>query len=197
VQCFNPQNPKSVDTIISATSVLIDTISNSMSDLTINELGIFLIVLLNPFLQYPEHQNLIIPRLCIILTTLSSKERLEFQSICNDSVRSHDSLSDPSTVPPTYQATSIFRKILATLQQFINIKIQTTDGDEPVEPAYKDFEIINAAQSLEIFYILNEIARFVPYYEFYNENIEKRVDLKEDYPRWKGREGYYTYNLTS
>jgi hypothetical protein len=102
-------------------------------------------------------------------------------------VRSHDALNSPATVPPTQQATSCFRKIIATLQQFINIKLLTENGDEP---AYKDFEIINAAQSLEIFYILNEIARFVPYYEFYNENIEKKVDLKEDYPRWKGREGF-------
>lgn len=97
-----------------------------------------------------------------------------------------DSVQDPSSHPPTQKASGSFRKIVATLQMFINIKLLTGDEDEP---AYKDFEIINAAQSLEIFYILNEIAKFVPYYEFYNENIEKNVDLKEDYPRWKGREG--------
>lgn len=95
---------------------------------------------------------------------------------------------DPSALPPSPHATSCFRKIIVTLQSFIDITLLTMENGD--EPPYKNGEIINAAQSLEIFYILNEIAHFVPYYEFYNENIEKKVDLKEDYPRWKGREGF-------
>lgn len=175
-----------------------------MSDLQINELGIFIVILMvcdrtansltsykkNPFLQYPEHQSHIIPRLSVILTSLSSKERLEFQSITNDSVRAdRKSTVDPSHLPPTTQASGLFQKIITTLHMFINIKLLDRDSKEDADPIYKDYEIINAAQTLEIFYILNEISKFVPYYEFYNERIEQTIDLKDDYPRWKGKDG--------
>ncbi|KAJ3224041.1 putative E3 ubiquitin-protein ligase HTD2 [Clydaea vesicula] len=144
----------------------------------------------NPYLQYPDHQSLIVPQICYILTKLKPEERLEFQSITNDSVRS---TRRPNTSfkseAPSGKAIAYFQSILALLQMFINIKILTRDDDDNT-PAYKDESIVHAAKTLEIFYVLNEISKFVPYYDFYNETIEGTLDMKEDYPRWKGKDGF-------
>ena len=37
---------------------------------------------------------------------------------------------------------------------------------------------------------MNELAYFVPYYEFYNEAIESSLEMKDDYPKWKEKEGF-------
>ncbi|KAJ3388042.1 putative E3 ubiquitin-protein ligase HTD2 [Lobulomyces angularis] len=174
------------EALISATSTVLELIKSDLSVLNIDHLGIFL----NPYLQYPDHQSLIVPQICYILTKLKPEERLEFQSITNDSVRS---TRRPNTSfkseAPSGKAIAYFQSILALLQMFINIKILTRDDDDNT-PAYKDESIVHAAKTLEIFYVLNEISKFVPYYDFYNETIEGTLDMKEDYPRWKGKDGF-------
>eukprot|EP00842_Homolaphlyctis_polyrhiza_P006083 jgi/Hompol1/6476/HPOL_002667-RA len=56
--------------------------------------------------------------------------------------------------------------------------------------ASQDDAIAWATQTLGIFSSINDANDFIPYYEFYNQAIEETLDLKEEYPRWKSRDGF-------
>ena len=56
--------------------------------------------------------------------------------------------------------------------------------------------IVYAIKALQLFcnlvLILDDINQennFVPFYDFYNEAIENAIDIKEEYPKWKNKEG--------
>ncbi len=170
--------------------------------------------------MHPEHQSLLMPRLCTLLLDLSSKDKIELQFIIKESAQKTTESNLPNAAlspgsPLHQQASSgqaslIFQKMVAVFQQFITLRMLTKSEDIP---AYKDDSIVRASQCLEILCKLmydvvqlnlfetififidnvNEVEHFIPYYEFQNDVIENSLDLKEEYPRWKSKEGYKIY----
>ena len=48
---------------------------------------------------------------------------------------------------------------------------------------------------------INDVQEWISYNEFYNDAVESIIELKEEYPRWKSREGFsfcnYPYILST
>ena len=141
------------ESLISATLNTLDQIHKF--DLSSKNLGVFVVMLLNPFLQYPEHQTLVLPQITSYLNNIGSKERLEFQSIVNDSVRSSRTDTNFNNLSkPSPQAIEHFQTIIFLLQMFLNNKISSGDDNYA---AYTDIEVVNTSRTIELFCIFNFI----------------------------------------
>lgn len=107
--------------------------------------------------MHPEHQSLLMPRLCTLLMDLSSKDKIELQFIIKESAQKTTESNIPNTAlspesPLHQQASSgqsalIFQKMVAVFQQFITLRMLTKSEDIP---AFKDDSIVRASQCLEI-----------------------------------------------
>ncbi|KAJ3092232.1 putative E3 ubiquitin-protein ligase HTD2 [Quaeritorhiza haematococci] len=84
-------------------------------------------------------------------------------------------------------AAHMFRQMIKIFQQFITLRAEEQKEDVRMG---QDLPAIEAIKSLKLFYEVNEECQWVSYYEFYNESIEKLLDIKEDYPKWKTKERY-------
>jgi len=81
----------------------------------------------------------------------------------------------------------IFQQLLGVFQQFITLRIILP----PFVPSLNsDDFIIAATRTIHLLYIVNEEKRFVSYTEFYNDLINERLELKEDFPNWKSESGF-------
>lgn len=113
----------------------------------------------------------------------------------------HESIN---TTYETHQERAfVFQQTITLLQQFLTLRIlcaETENGESSI-----DETAIWAIQTLALFCILifillklaaiNESNNYVSYTEFYNQSVEEKMDLKEDYPKWKGGDGYIFISL--
>jgi ubiquitin-protein ligase E3 A len=127
-------------------------------------------------LQEIENSILIMPKLCKLLADLDPKQQFEFAFVVQESIQF--SGSKPS------DQLGHFKTIIQLLQQYLTLLlIRPETGPTPDD-------IVEAVQSLAILAAINETNHFIPFNEFYNETVEEMLDLKEDFPKWKSKEGF-------
>ncbi len=80
-----------------------------------------------------------------------------------------------------------FSRFISNLHQYIALKIINREESTSI---YQEQGLINAVKCLHILNTVNDFKSIVPYNEFYNESIDGVLDIKEDYPRWKVKEGF-------
>ena len=128
----------------------------------------------------------IMPRLCHILANFSQVERIEFAWVIQESLF----ISSESKQARSHW----FLQIISLIQQFITLRIATgAEADEEYNCS-TDEAIVDSVQALSVFAAINEANEFVPFNEFYNEAIESSMDLKDEYPKWKAKEGFVSLN---
>lgn len=74
-----------------------------------------------------------------------------------------------------------FRRRVGLVQQFITLHILMAN---PISLNREPF-IVGATKVLALLHAVNEEKKLIPYTEFYNELINDKVDLREDFPHWK------------
>jgi hypothetical protein len=78
------------------------------------------------------------------------------------------------------------QRCVSIFHQFITMRLLTC---YPINPN-KDDMIIKATKTLGIFEAVNNIGEnLIPYTEFYNDAINEQLEIKEDFPHWKAKEG--------
>eukprot|EP00126_Sphaerothecum_destruens_P006036 Sdes_comp19182_c0_seq1m9991 len=80
-----------------------------------------------------------------------------------------------------------FHHTVCVLQQFITMKVLSSS----VVPNH-DLDVMNAVKCLSLLYAANEMGEssIICYTEFYNDAIIEQIELKEDFPLWKSKEGF-------
>lgn len=81
-----------------------------------------------------------------------------------------------------------FRKLVGLVQQFITLYILMAN---PILLNREPF-IVAATKVLAMLHPINEKYHHIPYSEFYNEMVNDKIELKEDYINWK-HEGGFTF----
>jgi hypothetical protein len=149
-------------------------------------IGLYIIIH-NPIYLNPDHLTPILTKLCYLLATLDTTQKLEFALAVQNSIHSSYVKNEDKTF--------IFQQTITLLQQFLTLRLVSAE-QRLNSNSIDDDASIHAIQSLALLCIyfiylasINESNNFVPFYEFYNQSVEEKLDLKEDYPKWKGREG--------
>jgi hypothetical protein len=84
-----------------------------------------------------------------------------------------------------------FRRLLGIVQQFITLYILMV---VPISLNGDQF-LVAATKLLAVLHGINEKKKFVAYGEFYNELINDKIDLKEDFINWKNKDGFTFCNF--
>jgi len=71
-------------------------------------------------------------------------------------------------------------RAVGALQQFVTVRLYMTRAVG---------ELVPAVQVLGLLYAANRRSRALPYHAFYNDAVNEEVNVKEDFLRWKRREG--------
>lgn len=154
-----------------------------------------IILLRNPILVNVDVLSQLMPKLCCVIAGFSQAQRIEFAWTLQESLLRTESEAQALA--------HLFRQIVTLFTRFITMKVLSIGQDEGL---YQDEALVWAIQSLAIlcsFFFtkknilikqniiaaINDASSFIPYYEFYNEAVETCMDLKEDYPRLKAKEG--------
>ncbi|KAJ3413109.1 hypothetical protein HDV05_008505 [Chytridiales sp. JEL 0842] len=119
-----------------------------------------IIILENPLLQNPKHQDTLIKKLSIVFDGLRSKSKLVLAKWFS----AYDSGN--------------FIKVIRPFQSYINQHFYP--GQKP------DEHIIGSVKALSLLYHANEMnTPIIPISEFYNESICEKLNFKEEYKNWK------------
>ena len=170
---------------------------DSMFILDFNDfIHLALIILLNPVMLFSNSQReSIMERLCRIL----AKQNSEFESILGKNFLNMDA----------EDRKKFMLHLVGSLHQFIHSRIVHR---LPESSIYHDQNLSDALRCLNIICMLfirpfvrfivsiddlNEKLKCIPYYDFYNGAIEGIMEVKDDYPRWKTKEGYFRSLLSS
>lgn len=85
-----------------------------------------------------------------------------------------------------------FANLVNTVQQYITLRTLANYTSSPG----RDDLVIKSTKLLGFLcnYFLiqddvNQLGNFISYKEFYNETINEQLDIKEDFPKWKGKDG--------
>ncbi|KAJ1343407.1 hypothetical protein BSLG_001997 [Batrachochytrium salamandrivorans] len=176
---YHTMTDQSDTTFASAITVVLDHLEHGIQNLKPGQTNIFLIIMECPVFLNADSLSIIMPKLCFILTTLTQHQQTEFAWVVQESIIKSSS---------SHGARShFFQQLVGIVQQFITLRIVSNPNETLL--ASLDDATMWATQTLGILASINDTNAFIPYYEFYNESIEASIDLKEEYPKWKSREG--------
>ncbi|KAF7722836.1 putative E3 ubiquitin-protein ligase HTD2 [Apophysomyces ossiformis] len=82
-------------------------------------------------------------------------------------------------------STSEFEHILLLFQQLIRDLVTRSEISPNSNPS-----IIDATKCLAMMYRLNERRHYVHYTEFYNDELNDKLEIKEDFPNYKDHKGF-------
>ncbi|RKO93937.1 hypothetical protein BDK51DRAFT_21920 [Blyttiomyces helicus] len=169
--------------LVAAAVTLLDHLRQGIQILGPGQIGILLVCLENPLLLDPDILMIIMPKLTHIFATLTPLQATDFKRVLRGSLLRMN--AKPEEIAHT------FRQMVDIIEQAITSYILS----EMEGPINRDPFVVAGTQALLISVSpvaddLNEEMRLIPYYEFYNEAIENAIEIKEDYPRWKTKEGF-------
>eukprot|EP01112_Ceratiomyxa_fruticulosa_P021097 TRINITY_DN7344_c0_g3_i1.p1 TRINITY_DN7344_c0_g3~~TRINITY_DN7344_c0_g3_i1.p1 ORF type:complete len:862 (-),score=233.51 TRINITY_DN7344_c0_g3_i1:347-2932(-) len=156
--------------LMNATAILAATSRRVHNFSTPESLRYFIIVLENPLLCDPDYyKNVLTPIL---------------QSFAFIPPSSLDIISN--WMKDSYTKDE-FRSLLGLVQQYITLSILT-----PANPPVLNREpgVIAATKFLSLLHDVNESREFVPYTEFYNEVVNEKIELIDDFTNWKTDKGF-------
>ncbi|KAI9298868.1 HECT-domain-containing protein [Neoconidiobolus thromboides FSU 785] len=143
--------------------------------------GLYL-VLLNPMLMDSTSHHDILPRICDVFTTLSEKY---IKLLCQYMRARRFVEDDPDE---ELQIKDEFQHVISVFQHFITMRIYS-NLDNSITPN-KDEYVMKATACLGILYRMNETHKLVGYEEFYNDVVNEHIEIKEDYPHFRSRNGF-------
>ena len=174
---------------LNAFNSLFDQLKHGIQDLNKGQTVVLIIILRHPLFKDDDMYQLLMPKVAFVLASLSQSQRIEFAWSLQESLLRSD-LKSKDMAEKLLEIVTLFNKYIT--QKVIEL---STDMDQ----LYKDDSLIWAVQSLAILckyyshiYVIaaiNDASNFLPFYEFYNEAVETILDMKEDYPRFKGKDG--------
>jgi hypothetical protein len=173
---------------LNAFNFLFDQLKNGIQELNKGQTLVLIIILRHPLLKDDDMFQLLMPKVACALASLTQSQRIEFAWSLQESLLRSD-LESKDLVAK-------FKDIVSLFNRYITQKVIELNVD--MDQLYKDDSLISAVQSLAILcnYLLiyvpaaiNDASNFLPFYEFYNEAVETCLDMKEDYPRFKGKDG--------
>ncbi|KAK9708462.1 hypothetical protein K7432_009630, partial [Basidiobolus ranarum] len=177
--------------ILSGTMLLFEKLLAKVELIEEQHLIIFLMVLMNPLLMDPVEHHDIMPKLCDVLLSLPlpfHKRLCDYISapLPTDSFSFMNLNKDPNVPHPV--TCEYFQHYVSVFQQFITMRLLLRT-DENITPNRNE-AVMKATKCLEIFYVLNEEKCFIPFTEFYNDAINEQIEIKEDFPRYKTKDGF-------
>ncbi|KAK9768573.1 hypothetical protein K7432_000714 [Basidiobolus ranarum] len=177
--------------ILSGTTVLFEKILAKVEVIKEQHLVIFLMVLMNPLLMDPVEHHDIMPKLCDALLSQSlplQKRLCDYISAPLTTDHSHFFSLDADPKAPHPVTCEFFQHYVSVFQQFITMHLLLRP-DESITPN-KNEAVMKATKCLEVLYVLNEEKHFVSFTEFYNDAINEQIEIKEDFPRYKTKDGF-------
>ncbi|ORY03884.1 HECT-domain-containing protein [Basidiobolus meristosporus CBS 931.73] len=171
--------------------LLFEKIIAKVETLTEHSLIIFLMVLLNPLLMDPVEHHDIMPKLCdaLLAQPLAFQKRLcSYISAKPTTDDSNVLILDPDQEVPHPVTCEFFQHYVSVFQQFITMRLLLR-ADESITPN-KNEAVMKATKCLEILCVLNEEKQFVSFTEFYNDAVNEQIEIKEDFPRYKTKDGF-------
>ncbi|CAG8450723.1 5254_t:CDS:10 [Paraglomus occultum] len=187
-----PDN-KGSKTLVTATIELLERIKSSYETLQIETLACFIIILQNPLLMdHAEHAD-IMPLLVEIIAGLpESRKKILCQYFLAERPNKSKSYNENKTDSikgndDDAKATlrEDFRYYVILFQQFITLRLWTR-----ATTPNKDKAVMNATRCLSMFYKLNEERRLLHFSEFYNDAVNETIDIKDDFPHFKQKDGF-------
>ncbi|KAI8907246.1 hypothetical protein EDD86DRAFT_227847 [Gorgonomyces haynaldii] len=169
---------------LNATTTLLDHVKHAIQPISPGRTGAFLAILMNPLFLNPDFMAPILSKLCFILSNLEKSQRFEFALIVQESII--------KSFPKKEEQSHYFLQLITLLHQFLTLRVLSLDVN--TENLQDDDGAVACIQTLGIFSAINETNGFIPFYEFYNESVEAALELKDDYPKWKAKEGFSICN---
>ncbi|KAG0175295.1 putative E3 ubiquitin-protein ligase HTD2 [Apophysomyces sp. BC1034] len=147
-------------------------VRNSKEKIGIQHLNMLVIMFQCPTFVNPFYLNGILIDLCEFAANLNDYLQ---DMLCRYLVES----TEPSL------AASEFEHILLLFQQLIRDLVTRSEMSPNSNPS-----IIDATRCLAMMYRLNERRHYVSYTEFYNDELNERLEIKEDFPNFKDHKGF-------
>lgn len=214
---FMSQCPTSISsTVHSATLHLLDKLQLTSSPFeNTNLLGIFVILLENPLLLDTASHSSQVERICRFIATLKF-------SICpilpEYLLGSQIDYTPPETTAKSEaerwnwkellkqkehrsKCTKAMQGWVSIVQHFLSMRIYSLIGDTQSAIMNSDEGVQISVKCLEVFYEWNNFLKLLPIDEFYNDAVNEHLEIKEDFPHWKAKEGFsfcnYPFVLTA
>ena len=189
--------------IMSAISTLLDRLQLVHETLPKHLLMDILIKLLDhPSLLDATYHPTVISKLSHLLATLPMETQQLFQQHW---INAKVALELRSTVSRTVLSMSRLDKMrreaglelmgcVAIFQHFLTLRIYTitgapTPGNTSALPN-KDSQVQDATRTLALFQAINDQFNLISFEEFYNEAVNESLEIKEDFPHWKAKDGF-------
>ncbi|KAJ1977816.1 hypothetical protein H4R35_002144 [Dimargaris xerosporica] len=80
--------------------------------------------------------------------------------------------------------------ILGIFQQYISTRIHAVKANKAALAPNMDEHIIKVTKCMAILYDLNEKRQLLPFTDFYNETLNENLEIKDDFPKFKSKEGF-------
>ncbi|CAG8566638.1 1145_t:CDS:10 [Paraglomus brasilianum] len=184
---------KGSKTLVTATIELLERIKSSYETLQIETLACFIIILRNPLLMDPAEHADVMPLLVEIIAGLpESRKKILCQYFLAERPSKSKSYNENKTESikgndGDAKATlrEDFRHYVILFQHFITLRLLTR-----ATTPNKDKAVMNATRCLSMFYKLNEERALLHFSEFYNDAVNETIDIKDDFPHFKQKDGF-------
>ncbi|KAJ1983490.1 hypothetical protein H4R34_001251 [Dimargaris verticillata] len=90
----------------------------------------------------------------------------------------------------THPRTATLAAILRIFQQYISTRVRAVKAEKATFAPNMDEHIIKVTKCLAILYDLNEQNQLLPFTDFYNETLNENLEIKDDFPKFKSKEGF-------
>eukprot|EP00158_Paraphelidium_tribonemae_P006101 Partr_v1_DN27678_c0_g1_i1_m65347 putative HECTc len=185
--------PVIINSIMSAITCLLDTLKLQSSVSQAECVAICVVLCCPALLDSSYHATVLIRLYDYLAGVTGSQERLDlFQSQVVRFFR----LSAGGNDETALSGRRDLQMLVGTVQHFITMRIYTLTSQFGYSLApNKDDPIINATRTLSIFYGINESLKSISYEEFYNDAVNEHLEIKDDFPHWKAKEGFSFCNF--
>ncbi|ORX50733.1 HECT-domain-containing protein [Piromyces finnis] len=180
---------ESSDGVLFGLSSLLEKYSGKAHTMTDGDMNVLMIIAMNPILMDPTNGLLLMPQISQIITALQQDKLDTFLKYlvaprCVEQLVNKTETDRIYKLPP-HITPEEFTRIVNYFQQFITVRTLTKHQEINLN---KDESIIAGTKCLNLLYKINEKYKLVPYTEFYNDEINEQLEIKEDYPCWKAKE---------
>ncbi|CAG8508897.1 14076_t:CDS:10 [Ambispora leptoticha] len=149
-------------------------------------LHIFITILQNPLLMDPTSHAEVMPLLVDILANLtpSKKQILSKYLIAEQPPRKHNNGESFYKRSGCAESAQDMYYYVSLFHHFITLRLLSSN----VTPN-KDEAVMDATKCLDILYKINDEKKIIPFSEFYNDAVNEQIEIKEDLPPYKQRDG--------
>ncbi|CAG8527024.1 7036_t:CDS:10 [Ambispora gerdemannii] len=172
---------------LSGTASLLKKFKSGYETVKNEILHIFITILQNPLLMDPASHAEVMPLLVDILANLtSSKKQILSKYLIAERppTKKHNDELIYKRSGCTESAQDMYYYV-SLFQHFITLRLLSST----VTPN-KDEAVMDATKCLDILYKINDEKKIIPFSEFYNDAVNEQIEIKEDLPPYKQRDGF-------